>query len=172
MRLLAVPIAAIAIAIAAAATPSPAASPQYCAFYAREYALQFSFGAEEAQTEREILDQAYYRCLNQDEEPALPEHSAYSGSELDAGQGETPPAAQGDADYDEADAVDEDEAIAEAAEEPARTVALVQRETKISRSGLEAWTSKWRTWCQKHFPNSFDPQTGYVTPYEGERGFC
>ena len=170
MRLLAVQIAAIAIA--GAATPSPAASPEYCAFYAREYALQFSFGPDEAQTEREILNQAYYRCLNQDEEPALPEHSAYSGSELDAGQGEAPAVAEGDADYDEADEVDEPEAIAEAADEPEPTVTLVQRETRISRSGLEAWTSAWRTWCQKHFPNSFDPETGYVTPYSDKRRFC
>ena len=167
MRLLAVSIAAIAIA--GTATPSPAASPEYCAFYAREYALQFSFGADEAATEREVLDQAYYRCLNQDEEPALPEHSAYSGSELDAGQSEVPTVAEGDSDFDEAD---EPEAIAEAADEPEPPVTLVQRETRLSRSGLEAWTDVWRTWCRRHFPNSFDPETGYVQPYSGKRRFC
>ena len=59
------------IAIVAVGTGTAfAASPAYCALYAREYATQFSDGSG---TNQRIQDQAYYRCLNLDEDPEFPD---------------------------------------------------------------------------------------------------
>ena len=148
--------------LAAAAAPVSAASPQYCAFYAREYVKQFEFGSHEAATEIEVGDGAYYRCLNQDAAPVLPSSSAYAGSDLDGVDLAEPVVAEGDADPDAAGA----STVAEV-EPPARQVAA-QR----SRSGLRPWSDEWRAWCERHFPNSFDPETGEVLPYSGARRFC
>lgn len=142
-----------------AAIPSylSAASPQYCAFYAREYSRQFSLGTSEAQTEIEIENQAYYRCLNQDEDPPLPEESAYSGDNLGSPSATV---SQGDADD-----------YGEVLSDPTATLA-VRQESRTTRSGLAPWSVEWVSWCRKHFPNSFDDATGFVLPFRGRRSFC
>jgi hypothetical protein len=88
MKSLILPFAALAV-LAAAGGAATAASPEYCALYAREYANQFSAAAgEKPGSEQKIQDEAYYRCLNMDQEPEMPPTSAYYGTSIDtAGQG-------------------------------------------------------------------------------------
>ena len=43
---------------------------------------------------------------------------------------------------------------------------------KFRGSGLAPWTPEWRAWCAEHFPNSFDPKTGTIVPYDGTRTLC
>jgi hypothetical protein len=61
-----------------------AAPPTYCALYAREYGNLADISTPE-EAIRRIQDQAYYRCLNQDEDPPLPTGSAYVGARVDDG---------------------------------------------------------------------------------------
>src|SRR3977135_3647722 len=58
-----------------------AASPAYCALYSREYAVDTVQPTAASGMFQSIQDQAYYRCLNQDEDPPLPQKSAYFGKE-------------------------------------------------------------------------------------------
>jgi len=57
--------------------PAAAASPAYCALYAREYAIQAVQQVAAKGMRQSVEDQAYFRCLNQDEDPPLPRTSAY-----------------------------------------------------------------------------------------------
>jgi len=180
------------------AGPARAASPQYCAFYAREYVRQFDLGKTQAAAVIEIGDKAYYRCLNLDTAPTLPELSAYAGSALDGIDLAEPLLAQGDGAFEEdvgepsdggpvIDVVapatirsDVETASADvrapieepAAPSPAPNAAAAASPPLESRSGLTPWSPEWRSWCEKHFPNSFDPETGSVIAFEGGRGFC
>ncbi len=58
-----------------------AASPAYCALYSREYAIDTVQPTAASAMFQSIQDQAYYRCLNLDEDPALPQRSAYFGAD-------------------------------------------------------------------------------------------
>ncbi len=147
----------LVVVAAAAIGPAVAAPPDYCAFFAREYVVQFELGADEAALARELGDQAYFRCLNQDAAPALPAASAYAGTDLDAATVDPAPVAEGDAELPDEEIVAEE---------------VAERSPQRSRSGLEPWSEEWRTWCERHFPNSFDPVTGFVLPYNGRRRFC
>jgi hypothetical protein len=60
-----------------ATVTATAASPAYCALYAREYAIDTVQPAAALGLRQSVEDQAYYRCLNQDEDPPLPTASAY-----------------------------------------------------------------------------------------------
>jgi hypothetical protein len=60
-----------------ATVAASAASPAYCALYAREYAIDAVQPAAAVGLRQSVEDQAYYRCLNQDEDPPLPTASAY-----------------------------------------------------------------------------------------------
>lgn len=188
-------LAAIGVGFAAfvivLAGPARAASPQYCAFYAREFVRQFDLGKTQAAAVIEISDKAYYRCLNLDTAPTLPELSAYAGSALDGTDLADPLLAQGDGDYEE-DVGETSEGaptidivtpegsgvqppVETAIDEPSspstpRTASATG--TLKSRSGLTPWSPEWRRWCEEHFPNSFDPETGSVIAFEGGRGFC
>ncbi|CAN5205725.1 hypothetical protein BH10PSE9_BH10PSE9_07110 [soil metagenome] len=162
------------LAIAGAAR---AAAPAYCALYAREYANQFTAAAgQPAGAERRIQDEAYYKCLNMDQEPELPSTSAYSGTDLDAtakgGPLEDLPTnsvaateAQGDADMDETTPL---------TPSPAKPKVNTPPKRKYYGSGLAAWSPEWKSWCQAHFPNSFDEKTGTILPSNGggKRVFC
>lgn len=182
-----------------------AASPAYCALYAREYMGQFTTGskADEAlASEYRIQDQAYFRCLNQDDAPAFPETSAYFGASaediintLGIGNVGVPfePLAQGDATAD--DTADVESAVPEVpvavipepeptpvpvetaapAAPPAPTAEPAQQQaagTAAPKSGVEPFSPRWIAWCKQHYPNSFDPETGMVSPFEGKPRLC
>ncbi len=79
MKSLIAPFSGLAI-LAMTGAAALAAPPEYCALYAREYANQFAAAAGEAPgSEPKIQDEAYYRCLNMDQNPPMPTSSAYSG---------------------------------------------------------------------------------------------
>jgi hypothetical protein len=86
-------ILAAALAFTATAmVAASAASPEYCAHYAREYAIDTVQPAAAIGLRQSVEDRAYYRCLNQDEDPPLPTASAYyDPSELRARVSSTPP---------------------------------------------------------------------------------
>jgi hypothetical protein len=47
------------------------------------------------------------------------------------------------------------------------------RSGKWSGSGLPVGSPEWKAWCQEHFPNSFDPETGTIVPNStGVRTAC
>jgi hypothetical protein len=69
-------VAALAFSGSATVAAS-AASPAYCALYAREYAIDTVQPVAAIGLRQSVEDQAYYRCLNQDEDPPLPAASAY-----------------------------------------------------------------------------------------------
>jgi hypothetical protein len=71
-----VTVAALAFSGSATIAAS-AASPAYCALYAREYAIDTVQPAAAIGLRQSVEDQAYYRCLNQDDDPPLPTASAY-----------------------------------------------------------------------------------------------
>lgn len=158
-----------------------AASPDYCALYARELAKEFVRTAASAAgtpIEQRIQDQAFYKCLNMDEEPQLPQASAYADIDDDGGIGGPMielPEGEGDA----ATAVEPEPKAAPAP--PKKPVAAKKPTTKVASSapgkrrgsGLEPWTPEWRAWCSKHFPNSFNANTGTILPLESnQRVFC
>lgn len=150
-----------------------AASPAYCALYAREYAHQFTEPAtpHSGATQR-LQDEAYYRCLNMDEEPALPATSAYFGADFEdglPGGGSFPTVSEGDASEEE---------IVAPAEDPPPVVAKRKRTAANSAprrrgrgSGFDPWTPEWIDWCTAHY-RSFNPETGYVLTYASERKLC
>jgi hypothetical protein len=148
-----------------------AASPAYCALYAREYTAQFATGSDSdtaVASEYRILDQAYYQCLNMDVEPEFPDTSVYYGAALDDILEGLMTPVEGIA---EGDAVADDvivEAEPEAKPKPVRTASRGSGRG----SGLEAWSPEWAAWCKKHFPNSFNPEDGTVKPYNEDRRFC
>jgi hypothetical protein len=163
MKSIVIPLAVFGFVVMAAETAS-AASPAYCALYAREYANQMVEVGAPAGVTVNAQDQAYYRCLNQDEDPVLPTASAYFGTDIDNLAG------------------DEATASADAAKvvtDPAPTKKPVPIKVASSSSrsrggsGLDAWTPEWRAWCEDHFPKSFNPDTGMVKPYKTNKWrFC
>src|SRR5438105_174033 len=66
------------------AGPAQAASPTYCALYGREYAIATVQPGAAPGMLQSVQNQAYYRCLNQDEDPPLPQTSAYFGKDARA----------------------------------------------------------------------------------------
>lgn len=139
-----------------------AAAPDYCALYAREQA-RVTAGASTAEALQRAEDKAFYQCLNMDEDPPLPEASAYSdepaGPDL-TGEGD---AAVGD----------------ETAVEPAAKPVAKPKPVRSARasggyrgSGLKPWSPEWKAWCAAHYPNSFDAKTGTVLPFGGKRTLC
>ena len=170
MRTLILPL--VGLGLAAAVDSAPAASPAYCALYAREYANQMVEVGAPAAMAAGVQDQAYYRCLNQDEEPALPTASAYFGADIgDAAGGSPSTIPQGDISPEDEAAISADPA-ASAPEPPARAVTASSQSTG-RRGDLVDWSSEWVAKCKKYYPNSFDPETGMVLPYSAsKRRFC
>ncbi len=164
MRMLLVPLAGLGLAALTAGTAS-AASPAYCALYAREYANQMVEVGAPARTAISIQDQAYYRCLNQDEDPALPTASAYFGTDVEdpAPVPSLATISKDNASQDDATPVAEPKAPAP------RTASKLSR-----RSGtLVVWSPAWVAKCKRYYPNSFDPKTGTVLPYHASsRRMC
>jgi hypothetical protein len=141
-----------------------AASPAYCALYAREYAsVMVQEGAAPDATVT-VQDQAYYRCLNRDEDPAMPTASAYFGTNV-TGEG-------ADA-IGEGDISGPTEAASVPIPRPAPAVTTASTESPGRRSRQIPWTPEWVAWCTSHFPNSFDLKTGTVIPFKtNNREFC
>ena len=162
MNKLIAPLAAVGL-LAITAGSASAASPAYCALYAREYALEYVRTASKAigaDSQQRIQDKAFYKCLNLDEQPSLPETSAYSdtGNDLTAD-----PAADVPSDPRES--------------APARNFTKAAKVAVASGgrhrgSGFEPWTPRWKAWCAEHFPRSFDPKTGFVIPLAGKKTLC
>lgn len=158
-----------AVAVSTGMVEALAASPAYCALYAREYAHQFIEPATPPSgATQQVQDQAYYRCLNLDENPEFPTTSAYFGADADdliAG-GLLTAVSQGDISDDDLDTVEPAEASA------AQTASATTTRRRPGRgSGYDAWTPEWFAWCEAHY-RSFDPDTGYVKTYAGVRKLC
>ena len=200
MKSLIAPLAALAVLAAAGA--AMAAAPAYCALYAREYANQFALAAgEKPDSEPKIQDEAYYRCLNMDQEPEMPSTSAYFGTSVDTGveaaQGgplepvpsapapaadtaaapaagtAATPAAGANADAPDAGTSAPPVADTATAPPPATMTAAATPSTHSYTGGKKPWTPEWLAACRKYFPHSFDEKDGTILPYgTNQRVIC
>jgi hypothetical protein len=156
-----------------------AASPIYCALYAKEYAKHAAAESQGSLSPERVHDRAYYKCLNMDDEPVLP--TAYA--EPDSGVGgpfveeegsATPFIEEMEADKPVVDATAIDESIVQqtAALEPDQPV-VRKRTGKRRGSGFAMGSPEWKNWCAQHFPKSFDLKTGTIIPLNtGKRTLC
>lgn len=161
MRTIIVPLAGLAV-LTSAAWAARAASPVYCALYAKEFVKHAAVQSQGSIPPKRIHDRAYHKCLNMDDEPLLP--TAYA----DPGSGETAgPFSLVEGSKEPAENTGKDAAV-EAAVAPGP-----EPDNSGPNSGHAMWSPEWRAWCSQHFPNSFDPKTGTVVPYKtGVRVTC
>ena len=159
----------------AIASPTFAASPAYCALYGREYAearISSPSTTDAIAALERLEDQAFYRCLNMDEEPELPQTSVYYGAPLEDIIGEV---AEGDASAgDETpDTVDPTLPATQGAAPATKAApAIVASSAATSRgTKLQPWTPEWQTWCAAHY-RSFDPKSGMIQPFDGPKRLC
>lgn len=169
MKTFVIPLAGLGFATLAADT-AVAASPAYCALYAREYANQVVQPNAAPGMHVSVQDQAYYRCLNKDEDPVLPATSAYFGTDAEGiGLADpTVPVELMDENLGggEGDVSGVDEVVVE---EPPPAL----RKGLHRGSGLVAWSPEWVAKCKNYYPNSFDPEDGTVLPYSAtKRRLC
>jgi len=165
MKTIIAPLAGFAF-LALGAGLASAASPAYCALYAKEYARHAALEGQGSAPTDFVHDRAYHKCLNLDDEPALP--TAYTEAEAAAIGGPFVPI--------------EEEGSADAASEAASTAtpasAAATRTSSAGSgergsSGLVRWSAEWKAWCKAHYPNSFDEATGTVIPLDtGKRRLC
>lgn len=160
-----------------------AASPAYCALYAREYAAARvgDDTAEQAVGARQrVEDQAYYRCLNQDDAPEFPSTSAYYGStEEDIANAMAEPfqdVAEGDAAGDIPDEPIDSVPVTNVPAPDAKPVVKPAKTASASvkvpaSSGLTPFSAEWITWCKAHY-KSFNATTGMVVTLSGQRRQC
>jgi hypothetical protein len=151
---------------------APAASPDYCAVYAKEVARQALPANEGTPSADRIHDRLYHKCLNMDEEPALP--TAYTETPPDGvgrslvEDGESAASILEDAAAEaptvDATAIDEAMVKRTAAIEDDRPEAPAIRKGRWRGSGYAMGSPEWKNWCAEHFPKSFDPRTGTVIP--------
>jgi hypothetical protein len=160
-----------------ASQPASAASPAYCALYAREYAAARvgSPSVEDSALARmRVEDQAYYRCLNLDDEPEFPTTSSYFGTDdLDqAIGGPFEEIAEGDADPgDEPDTAPPAVIAQPAKPKPQQTASTSGGKKGPASSGLTVWSDEWLVWCKAHY-KSFNATTGMVVTLSGEKRMC
>jgi hypothetical protein len=167
------PLLALAAFAAAsiAASAASAAAPAYCALYSREYAIDTVQPQAAAGMLQSVQDQAYYRCLNQDDDPPLPQQSAYFGSDLNL-------ANPGASSASNAQSLPPPLPTPRPAVVPSKAPVVEASTTSTATagyrpSGLTPWTPEWQDWCQRNFPNSWDPKTGTVLHYgDGTRELC
>jgi hypothetical protein len=149
-----------------------AASPAYCALYAREYAIARigAAAADAAPALQRLQDQAYYRCLNQDEEPEFPTTSVYFGAPVEDIIGDVGGPFQ---DIGEGDASAGDETLVAptVVAKPKPKPKKIASQGSGKGSGLTPWTDEWVTWCKAHY-RSFNATTGFVLTLSGERKLC
>ncbi len=147
-----------------------AAPPDYCAVFAKEYAEKALADIEGTLSAGQVRDRLYHKCLNMDEEPALPTayaepQKALADSILKDATADTPTV--------DVTAIDEAMVKRTAAIEDDRRPTGTRRTGKWRGSGYAMGSPEWRNWCAEHFPNSFDPETGTIMPYEsGVREPC
>jgi hypothetical protein len=159
-----------------------AASPDYCAVFAKEFAEK-ALSANEGHLSAEMVhDRLYHKCLNMDEEPALP--TAFTATRSDGvgrslvedGQSAESILEDATAEAPTVDATAVDEAMVKrtaALESDAPNAPPAKRTGRWQGSGYAMWSPQWRNWCAEHFPNSFDPKTGTIIPYKtGTREPC
>lgn len=156
----------------ATSTAASAASMEYCERYAREYADVLEHAsrlvehADEAgepgfsmERIQHLYERAYAKCLNQEEEPALPSALTEDESAAIAEAGNATGIGEGDA----------EEGISDP---PAKSKSAAKDPSgRHQGSGFQAWTKEWASWCAAHY-RSFDPKTGYVKPYSGKPTLC
>jgi hypothetical protein len=165
-------MAAPAFALAATvilADGADAASPGYCALYAREYAVAriASDAGDNALSARQRLeDQAFTRCLNLDVEPEFPATSVYYGASAEDVAGAV---AEGDANPGDLTPVDPTPAPKPQSKRQVVASNAPVPPAGISRVDLKIGTDAWRNWCASHYPNSFDPTTGTVLPFDSQK---
>jgi len=182
MKGLILALAAFGLTLATADLAS-AASPDYCALYAREYAIDSVAAPADPAVLQRAQDQAYYHCLNQDEDPPLPTTSAYFGtsaSVIDDASTARPARATAAATANPpttvATAANPPPTVAtipaQAQPKPAQVASADSGSTYRSTyhgSGMTAWTPEWVAWCSANFPNSWDPKTGTILNYGADR---
>ena len=163
--------------------PSLAASPAYCALYAREYAaarVGTPLPQDASSALQRLGDQAYYRCLNMDQEPEFPATSAYFGASEEEILGETASATDVGGpllDIGEGDAAVGDETAVNPDGSPATPpAATTPPKTRVANaapagSGLKPWSPEWTAWCKAHY-RSFNSTTGMVLTFSGEKRLC
>lgn len=148
-----------------------AASPTYCALYAKEFVKHATGDSQGPVPTDRTHDRAYHKCLNMDDEPVLP--TAYFDADADAdGVGGPFVADEGSIDSGTGDG-DLGGGTMAAAEPDPRPVKLQKSSGKWRGVGLPAGSPELRAWCEEHYPNSYDPDTGTVVPYDtGVRTAC
>jgi hypothetical protein len=187
-----VALCCFAFGIWGASQPASAASPAYCALYSREYAAARvgSPSVEDSALARmRVEDQAYYRCLNLDDEPEFPTTSSYFGTEdLDqAIGGPFEEIAEGDADPGDTASIDTppgDTPVTDAtvdgtstisakppAPKPKQTATATGARKGPASSGLTPWSDEWLAWCKSHY-KSFNATTGMVVTLSGDKRMC
>lgn len=159
--------------------PAAAASPDYCAVYAKEFSKQVLSTDEVSPSSGRVHDRLYHKCLNMDEEPAMPAAFAETGQDKLGGSPDDRSAASiledAASETPTVDATAIDEAVVKrtAAIESAKAETPVTRNGRWRGSGYATGSPEWRNWCAEHFPKSFDPKTGTILPYDkAEREPC
>jgi hypothetical protein len=169
MRRTIAPLAGLAL-MALWAGNASAASPTYCAIFAREYLKQATELGDSAMPLRHIHDRAYSKCLNMDDEPPLP--TAYTDPDEDGVGGPFIAADDADVPSGAETAVDENR-VKQTARLETRAASSKPKRGKFVGSGLPPGSPQWRDWCASHYPNSFDPATGTIIPLTtGKRTPC
>jgi len=176
-----------------------AASPAYCALYAREYAsarIGTPVTTEDSSALQRVEDQAYYRCLNQDEAPQFPTTSAYFGAPLqditgdgDSGGGPFQALQLHQTRKVTADAASSDTgggtSVTTATQAAASTATagtsgnsaspptrLADLASPVAGKGHGApGTPAWAAWCHAHY-RSFDEKSGMVLTFSGDKKQC
>lgn len=171
------PLAVFCLAVLAAGSAG-AASPDYCSVYAKEISKQTLSANKSNLSADRVHDRLYHKCLNMDEEPALP--AAYAETPLDGIGGSLADErsidnrsmesiveeATSESPTVDATAIDESVVKRTAAIESKKATTPATRQGQWSGSGYAMWSPEWRSWCEEHFPNSFDPESGTVLPYD------
>ena len=190
MKTISISLGALAATFLLGPGTASAASPSYCEVYADAY---LRHAQEQPGVPRGFIhDRAYHICLNLDDEPVLPTERVdpvadriaepimlayasenYGAEETDVAEAtaEEPPIDETSVEENQIEEslvgdIPVEEAVA------AESDPTPDTDDRIV-AALEKWSPEWRTWCREHYPNSFDPETGTVVPYDtGIRTEC
>lgn len=174
------------VLLLAAASPASAASPAYCALYAREYAgarVGSPVTTEDASALQRVEDQAYYRCLNQDEAPQFPATSAYFGAPLEdiTGEGtgaggpfqalQVAPRGKTSGQAGASTAAPQNDSSG--AGKTTEVAGILTPPAPLARKGGHGvqGSPEWVSWCKAHY-RSFDEASGYVLTFSGDKKMC
>jgi hypothetical protein len=169
------PLAALGF-LTLAGGEAAAASPEFCTLYAQEVADRARADGSAAGAPAVIRDRAYYRCLNQDDEPALP--SVQAAAEPKPRDGDvtgtvsTPARTEAKANPETQPGVKTPPAaIAEVPEAAEPEPPKARAKGRFRGSGFQQGSKEWAAWCAGHY-KSFDPATGYYQPFSGPKTLC